>query len=496
MPVAEPKLGQPVTTLHRYVTDLVKGVNALLNMSVKMEGKITGIGGLRVVGNASEMRILAGTPGGDADQPNKIHTVLTLASSKNPSNFGDPVFWVATVAPDATGIITFYIDGPAFANVTVVNGVAVSPAHSFYESGNHVITARYSGDTRYFDETVNLTQLVNALAPPAAALTSNGNPAVEGFNVAFTLTLTPTPPSPPSPAVTGFVNFYVDGVAFGGDMPVVPASGIFKAVSPSENTFAPGQHSVQAIYRGDNNYGDAQDSMTQFILRRPTVALTVNPNPANTTEPIFFHAEVRGGVGSPVATGSVEFFVGGSSIGAIGLDGSGNADTSLPSETASTYDCVAHYNGDSHYAGGDSNHVSLLVQVEQPVPYSFNISPTEVPIGTFAIFGCETIDQFGAHVNFNGPLNAWAQGAAVIFNGGPSPIAMQFNAGQIIELAQFIFQPVGSLNFVNGIATNIPIAIAVLDPTQDIVLAFTQFKLERAGVFTAGPTPQVQWDLD
>jgi hypothetical protein len=101
---------------------------------------------------------------------NKATTTTTLSSSANPSSFGQPVTFTATlgvVAPGAgipTGMVTFKDGNTVLGTATlqVVNGVAQAQfATTGLQKGKHSITAVYGGDADFLTSTsAVLTQTV------------------------------------------------------------------------------------------------------------------------------------------------------------------------------------------------------------------------------------------------------------------------------------------------------------------------------------------------
>ena len=91
-------------------------------------------------------------------------TTTTVSSSQNPSIFGNPVTFTATVSPNtATGTVTFNIDGTPQAPVAVSSGQATFSTSSL-SVGNHTITAAYSGDVDDASSTsTTLTQTVKPI---------------------------------------------------------------------------------------------------------------------------------------------------------------------------------------------------------------------------------------------------------------------------------------------------------------------------------------------
>jgi hypothetical protein len=95
---------------------------------------------------------------------NKATTTTTLASSQNPSNFGQSVTFTASVTPQfsgtVTGSVTFYDGTTALKTVTLSGGVAKFTTSTLV-SGAHSITATYNGSTSFTGSSASLTQTVN-----------------------------------------------------------------------------------------------------------------------------------------------------------------------------------------------------------------------------------------------------------------------------------------------------------------------------------------------
>jgi hypothetical protein len=94
----------------------------------------------------------------------KATTTTTLASSLNPSNFGQSVTFTASVAPQFSGTVkgsvTFYDGTTALKTVALSGGVAKFTT-STLTSGAHSITATYNGSTSFDGSSASLTQTVN-----------------------------------------------------------------------------------------------------------------------------------------------------------------------------------------------------------------------------------------------------------------------------------------------------------------------------------------------
>jgi Bacterial Ig-like domain (group 3)/Beta-propeller repeat len=95
---------------------------------------------------------------------NKATTTTALASSLNPSNFGQSVTFTANVTPQFSGTVkgsvTFYDGATALKTVALSGGVAKFTT-STLTSGSHSITATYNGSASFIGSSASLTQTVN-----------------------------------------------------------------------------------------------------------------------------------------------------------------------------------------------------------------------------------------------------------------------------------------------------------------------------------------------
>jgi hypothetical protein len=95
---------------------------------------------------------------------NKATTTTALASSLNPSNFGQSVTFTATVTPQfsstVTGKVTFFDGATALKTVSLSGGVAKFTT-STLTPGAHTITATYNGSSNFDGSSASLTQTVN-----------------------------------------------------------------------------------------------------------------------------------------------------------------------------------------------------------------------------------------------------------------------------------------------------------------------------------------------
>ena len=146
-------------------------------------------------------------------------TKTTVASSANPSVFGQAVHFTATVkavAPGSgvpTGTVTF-VDGSTFlGTATLGSGGKATFTTRALPVGSHTITVSYGGDSNFITSTSTaLTQAVNQDATKTT-VASSANPSVSGQPITFTATVKAVAPGSGVP--TGTVTFFDGSTSLG-----------------------------------------------------------------------------------------------------------------------------------------------------------------------------------------------------------------------------------------------------------------------------------------
>jgi hypothetical protein len=183
---------------------------------------------------------------------NKASTTTAVASSVNPSVFGQTVKFTATVAISGTGagtptgMVTFTVNGSTAGTAALIGGKATF-ATSSLSVGSHPVTMTYSGDANFKSSAGKLTpsQTVNK-ASTTTAVASSQNPVKVGRVVTFTATVAAVAPGVGIP--TGVVSFTIDGSTVG---TAVLIGGVAKFPTSSLSV---GLHPVTATYRSDANF--------------------------------------------------------------------------------------------------------------------------------------------------------------------------------------------------------------------------------------------------
>ena len=176
---------------------------------------------------------------------------FVLSTGTNPSVYGDPLTFTATVAPaSATGTVVFFDGGVAISgNIQLIGGTA-SFSTSALGAGSHSITAQYSGDAN-FNGSVSpaLVQNVLKAATEVDLEHTVGTTAITaGTSITFIANIIPG-------AATGTVVFFDGTTAISAPIPVSNGSASFTTASLSV-----GSHSISARYGGDANYNAASSN--------------------------------------------------------------------------------------------------------------------------------------------------------------------------------------------------------------------------------------------
>ena len=337
-----------------------------------------------VAGNPLTANISVGQTGDTASSPLNIQlvgdattvnsTTIAVASSLNPSGFGQSVTFTATVTTGAsagnlTGTVTFYDGGATLASGVALNAPGTTATATFTSAslavGKHTITASYSGDADHLASnstdpsgtTPALTQ--NVLEGTATNLISNLNPSPFGQSVTFTATVT----APGGGGVTpdGTITFF-DGTTILANV-VLNGSAV---ATYSTAALAAGAHSITASYGGDAP-NDIQAStsavLTQNVQTPSSIAVASSLNPSNYGVSVTFTATVTS-TGSVPATGTVNFLDGGVSIGSGTLAGNPAVATfTTAGLNVATHTITATYAGDA--SNGASRSAPLSQGVAQ-----------------------------------------------------------------------------------------------------------------------------------
>jgi uncharacterized repeat protein (TIGR01451 family) len=188
-------------------------------------------------------------------------TSTVLTSSGNPSFYGQPVTFTATVRNGASNLPAgnvVFEDGSTILGKETLSGGEATFTTSALSVGSHNITAIYGGDTNDYGSTSNtLTQVVNQ-DNTTTTLASSIIPSVLGQSVTFKATVNVNSPGAGTP--TGTVTFYDGSTKLG----TGTLSGGVATFTTS--TLPVGSNSITAVYGGDtNDQGSTSKVFTQQV---------------------------------------------------------------------------------------------------------------------------------------------------------------------------------------------------------------------------------------
>jgi len=284
--------------------------------------------------------------GGDANNAGGTSSVLSQTVNKLSSSVGitaNPAFptvgqtvnIVAAVSPTAaTGAVNFFSGSTLLGTSNLSNGQATFPIQATTAGLTLVnLGAVYQGDPNYSGSFSPVISVNVGKGSTTTALSSSVNPSVHGQAVTFTATVTPA-------AATGTVTFSGIGTAS-------LANGV---ASITTSALPTGTTTVSAQYNGDSNYNSsASAGLAQVVKAATTTSLTSGPNPSTFGQTVTLTATVT----PSSATGSVQFFNGGTLLG-TGTMSSGHASLSGNDLPAGSLLLTAVYSGDANNASSTS----------------------------------------------------------------------------------------------------------------------------------------------
>jgi hypothetical protein len=290
-------------------------------------------------------------------------TTTQLASSVNPSVFGQPVTFTASISTTATstsagsttsqpvagGTVSFVIDGGTPVSVTVINGKATYTT-SAEGVGTHSVVATYSGTSAAMGSQATLSQVVNQ-ASTTTSLTANVSSIP---NTAASLTAVVAAKSPGAGKPTGSVAFF-DGTTALGTVNITSTSTAVTLSLPAG--LGIGTHAFSAVYSGDTNFlASTSATVTKVIAAAPTATtLAASVTQPTVGQTLSLTATVLGSTSNSSAgakgtpTGSVQFFDGKTLLGTATLTGGVATLTGVSFTTAGTHALSAVYSGDTTY---------------------------------------------------------------------------------------------------------------------------------------------------
>jgi hypothetical protein len=205
---------------------------------------------------------------------NKKSTATALASTPNPSHFGDDVTLTATVTGSGTptGTVTFKEGTTVLGSDAVGGDGKATLQKSDLTVGSHDVIASYGGDGSFAgSDSATATQVVDK-ASSSTSLTSGPSPAKFGQDVTLTATVsgTGTP--------TGTVTFKEGSTVLGTDG--VRSDG---TATLHKSDLPVGTHSLSASYGGDGNLSASDSAAASQEITKRSAAMLFSCTPSSVT---------------------------------------------------------------------------------------------------------------------------------------------------------------------------------------------------------------------
>lgn len=372
-----------------------------------------------------------------------LATSTSSAVSPASAVHGQPVTLSATVSTGAgtpTGDVVFTVEGTEVGRAGVGTDGKASVVVDDLTVGSNPVVATYAGDDVYAGSAASPRTVTVAKASVSVTLDSSAGTTVSGEAIAYTATVAVQAPGGGTPA--GSVQLLVDGGAVGG--PVALDNGV--AVFAPLTSLGAGTHTVEAQYAGNGQYQGGSDQVEQVVGQADTTTVVqATPSPSVQDQNVQLTAAVAAvspGSGSP--TGTVTFYAGSESLGAVPLvaSPSGSVATLDVDDLApGTHQISARYTGDTDYRTSEAEAVAHTV-----------IPGTAVVATTTTLTSSANPSSYGQQVRFR----------ATVTTEGESPVgSVQFSVD-----GQDLGAPVA---VEDGLAVSPPVATA--EPGDHTVIA-------------------------
>ncbi len=272
----------------------------------------------------------------------------------------------------------------------------------------------------------------------SVGLSSSADTVQEGDAVVFTATVTPP--------TSGSITFYDGGSAISGAPVTVDTNGVASIGA----LLAAGSHSVTAVFNSACYTNISSSAVTVTVVSGfPRMTVTLNPQAPVIGQPVLFTVTLETAVGTPSATGTVQFLEGTSSLAIVPVT---NGEAHFTISLAGGYHTVGiQYSGDGMYPGRSA---SISVSVTQigtslklssdsvagvfgrPVTLTATLNPQSAtgitaPSGQVEFFVGSAIGLFGTL------RDRALLGSAALLNGAAALTVASLPAGSSVVMATY-----------------------------------------------------------
>jgi hypothetical protein len=327
-------------------------------------------------------------------------TVVTV--TPNPSVLGSTATLKATVAASGngsgtpTGTVEFFNGATNLGSAPLGSDGTASFPTTTLNAGANPITATYEGDSNFL---ASMSAPVTANVTVATTTTVTASTTTPVFGQKINLTATVAPSGSSSSTPTGMVQFMNGTTALGSPVALNAGMAILQ-----NQTLPLGAASITAQYQGDTNFSPSMSTALPVTVGQAmsSTVVSVSPSPSTFGSSVSVTANVTAvspGVGTP--TGTVEFFTGTTSLGAIALT-NGSATIATAALVLGNNAVTAQYRGDTDFNASTSPVFNQSVTQAttttvssspspsvfgQPVTFTANVSSTGgTPTGTVQFF--------------------------------------------------------------------------------------------------------------
>ena len=329
---------------------------------------------------------------------NKAGTSTSVASSLNPSTFGQSVTFTATVtvvAPGAgspSGTVTF-LDGTTTLGTGTLSSGTATFTTSALAVGSHSITASYGGDASFNGSTsAVLTQTVNPVTGVTIATTirDSTNAAVTSIVLGATVHDSATLTGQTATAGGSVSYSFWNTGTCSGTRTAAGTVTVTNGVVPNSNTITPtaaSSFSFNATYSGDANNNRATSGCELLTVTRASTTTTVvsSANPSVFGQSVTFTATVTGSTTVATLTGTVTFLDGTTTLGTGTVSG-GIATFATSTLAVGSHSITASYGGDTNFTGSTSVPLTQTVGPAAAVTISTIINDsTNTPASSIVI---------------------------------------------------------------------------------------------------------------